>query len=48
MNYDNYQCETVEHKIDKPELFHDPYPYDRFKIDQLSNLEKELLKFYKD
>ena len=24
MNYDNEQCEIVEHQIDKPELFHDP------------------------
>ena len=43
MNYDNYQCEIVEHQIEKPELLHDPYPYERFEIDQLSNLEKKSL-----
>ena len=48
MNYDNDQCEIVEHQIDKPELFHDPYPYERFETDQLQNLEKESLKFYKE
>ena len=48
MNYDNDQCEIVEHQIDKPELFHDPYPYERFETDQLPNLEKESLKFYKE
>ena len=41
MNHVNDQCEIVEHQIDKPELFHDPYPYDRFETDQLPNLEKE-------
>ena len=48
MNYDNGQCEIVEHQIDKPELFHDPYPYERFETDQLPNLERESLKFYKE
>ena len=48
MNYDNDQCEIVEHQIDKPELFHDPYPYERFETYQLPNLEKESLKFYKE
>ena len=48
MNYDNDQSEIVEHQIDKPELFHDPYPYERFEKDQLPNLEKESLKFYKE
>ena len=48
MNYDNDQCEIVEHQIDKPELFHDPYPYERFESYQLQNLEKESLKFYKE
>ena len=47
MNYDD-QCEIVENQIDKPELFHDPYPYERFETDQLPNLEKESLKFYKE
>ena len=48
MNYDNDQCEIVEHQINKPELFHDSYPYERFETDQLPNLEKESLKFYKN
>ena len=48
MNYDNDQYEIVEHQIDKQELFHDPYPYERFETDQLPNLEKESLKFYKE
>ena len=48
MDYDNEQCEIVEHQIDNPELFHDPYPYDEFERYQLPNLEKESLKFYKD
>ena len=30
MNCNNDQCEIVEHQIDKPELFRDPYPYYRF------------------
>ena len=45
MNYDNNHSEIVEHQIDKPELFHDPYPYERFETDQLPNLESESLKF---
>ena len=48
MNYDNDQCEIVEHQIDKLELFHDPYPYERFETDQLPNLENYSLKFNKD
>ena len=48
MNYDNEQCEIIEHQIDKPELFHDPYPYEEFERYQLPNLEKESLKFYKE
>ena len=48
INYDNEQCEIVEHQIDKPELFHDPYPYEEFERYQLPNLEKESLKFYKE
>ena len=47
-NYDNDQCEIVENQIDKPELFHDPYPYDWFETDHLPNLERESLKFYKE
>ena len=45
MNYENDQCEIVEHQKDKPELFHDSYSYKRFETDQLQNLEKESLKF---
>ena len=48
INYDNDHCEIVEHQKDKPELFHDLYPYERFETDQLPNLEKESLKFYKE
>ena len=29
-------------------MFHDPYPYERFETDQLPNLERESLKFYKE
>ena len=29
-------------------MFYDPYPYERFETDQLLNLEKESLKFYKE
>ena len=48
MEYNSDHCEIVEHQIDKPELFHDPYPYERFESYQLQNLEKESLKFYKE
>ena len=48
MEYNNEHSEIVEHQIDKPELFHDPYPYERFESYQLQNLEKESLKFYKE
>ena len=48
MEYNNDHSEIVEHQIDKPELFHDPYPYERFESYQLQNLEKESLKFYKE
>ena len=40
MNYDSGQCEIVEHLKDKPELFHEFYPYERFEEDQLLNLKK--------
>ena len=48
MEYENNHSEIVGHHIDKPELFHDPYPYERFEAYQLPNLEKESLKFYKE
>ena len=41
MEYNNNHSEIVEHQIDKPELFYDPYPYERFESCQLQNLEKE-------
>ena len=44
MNYDNDQCGIVEHQIGKPELFHDPYPYERFETFKLPNLEKRIIK----
>ena len=47
-DYDNEQCEIVEHQIDKPELFHDPYPFEEFERYQLPKLEKESLKFYRE
>ena len=48
MEYEKDHSETVEHHIDKPELFHDSYPYEEFEAHQLLNLEKESLKFYKE
>ena len=48
MEYENDHSKIVEHHIDKPELFHDPYSYERFEAYQLPNLEKESLKFYKE
>ena len=48
MEYENDHSEIIGHHIDKPELFHDPYPYERFEAYQLPNLEKESLKFYKE
>ena len=40
------QCKVMEHTIEVPELFHDPYPFEKFEVSQLPHLEKELLKFY--
>ena len=48
MENENDHSEIVEHHIDKPELFYEPYPYERFEAYQLPNLEKESLKFYKE
>ena len=42
------QCEVMEHSIEVPELFHDPYPFEKFEVNQLPHLEKESLKFYKE
>ena len=44
----NDHSDIVEHQIDNPELFHDPYPFEKFEESQLPNLAKESLKFYKD
>ena len=32
------QCEVMEHIIEVPELFHDPYPFGKFEVNQLPNL----------
>ena len=42
------QCKVMEHSIEVPELFHDPYPFEKFEVNQLPYLEKESLKFYKE
>ena len=42
------QCEVMEHSIEVPELFHDPYAFEKFEVNQLPHLEKESLKFYKE
>ena len=44
----NDHSDIVEHQIDNPELFHDPYPFEKFEESQLPNLAKESLKFYKE
>ena len=44
----NDHCDIVEHQIDNPELFHDPYPFEKFEESQLPTLAKESLKFYKE
>ena len=38
----------MEHSIEVPELFHDPYPFEKFEVNQLPRLEKDSLKFYKE
>ena len=42
------QCEIMEHSIEVPELFQDPYSFEKFEVNQLPHLEKESLKFYKE
>ena len=42
------QCEVMEHSIEVSELFHDPYPFEKFEVNQLPHLEKESLKFYNE
>ena len=44
----NAHNDIVEHQIDHPELFYDPYPFEKFEESQLANLAKESLKFYKE
>ena len=48
INDDDKQSEVVQHLIDRPELFHDPYPFEIFEMNQLSGLQKESLNFYKN
>ena len=48
IEYENDHSEIVEHHIDKLELFHDPFPYERFEAYQLQNIEKKSLTFYKE
>ena len=45
---DDKQSEVVQHLIDIPELFHDPYPFEKFEMNEFSGLQKESLKFYKN
>ena len=42
------QCEVMEYSKEVRELFHDPYPFEKFEVNQLPHLEKESLKFYKE
>ena len=42
------QCEVIEPSIKVPELFHDPYLFEKFEVNQLSLLVKETLNFYKE
>ena len=41
------QYEVMGHIIEVSELFHAPYPFEKFEVNQLPHLEKESLKFYK-
>ena len=38
----------MEHSIKVSELFHHPYPFEKFEVNQLQHLEKESLKFCKE
>ena len=38
----------MERSIEVPELFHDPYPFEKFEVNQFPHLEKESLNFYKE
>ena len=38
-NRDHY--EVMEHSIEMPELFHDPYSFEKFEVNQLPYLEKK-------
>ena len=35
------QCEIMEHSIEVPELFHDPYIFEKIEVNQLLHLEKK-------
>ena len=48
INDNDKHSEFVQHLIDRPELFHDPYPFEIFEMNQLSGLQKESLNFYKN
>ena len=45
INDDDKQSEALQHLIDRPELFHDPYSFEIFEMNQLSGLQKESLNF---
>ena len=44
----NDHSDIVKHQINNPELFHDPYPFEKFEESQFPNFAKESLKFYKE
>ena len=44
---DDKQSEVVQHLIDRPELFHDLYPFENFEMNHISGLQKKSLNFYK-
>ena len=38
------QCEVIEHSIEVPELFNDPYPFEKFEVNQLPHYWKRVIK----
>ena len=42
----NDHSDIVEHQIDNPELFHDPYHFEKFEESQLPNLTMKSLIFF--
>ena len=38
-NQNNDQCEIVAHNLEVPELFHGPYPYEKFDTNQIYSLK---------